>query len=203
MSDAPRITLYGPKSIPYVLKVQGALALKGLDHTLVEPQGEEDYRRWSPETGQLPVIDLGDGEHIPDSGRILDVLDERFPTPPLLAPDPKVARSQRRLEQWVEAAFMFYWLHYLRELVGADESQLADKGGLGDEFEERLDDLVNFLGGRPYFYADAPSRADFAVWGFLSGIRVAVSPAVDARVKARGPLQAHLERMQKWAPAET
>jgi len=115
----PEITLYGPATIPFTRKVMAALALKGLRHRLVEPEGPEDYKRWSPETGLLPVLDV-DGRRIQDSGRILDFLDAEFPEPPLLAAEAKVASSQRRLETWVEETLTFYWMNSLRvEVRGA------------------------------------------------------------------------------------
>ena len=97
------------------MKVKAGLALKKLQYELQEPQSPEDYKRWSP-TGLLPAMDL-DGQIVPDSARILDVLDEHFPDPPLVSEDPKVASSQRSLEAWVEATFTFYWRTYLSQLA--------------------------------------------------------------------------------------
>lgn len=189
-----RIILYGPLNAPFTRKVIGALALKKLPYELREPQSPEDYQRWSPETGLLPVLEI-DGERTHDSARILDLLDRTFPETPLVATDPKVAQSQRRLEQWAEAAMMFYWIHYLRGLVGAEEDVVPPRPGMRREFEERLDDMVNFLGGRPYFYSDEPSRADLAVWSFLDGIRDAVGPEVAAAVDSRPTLKDHATRL--------
>ena len=111
-----QITLYGPREVPFVLKVELALVLKKLDFALEVPRGPEDYKRWSPETGLLPVIDV-DGTRVHDSSAILDFLDERFPEPPLLSSDPKLASSQRTLETWAEQTFTFYWMTHLRTLV--------------------------------------------------------------------------------------
>ena len=55
------IGLYGPRAAPFTEKVARGLALKKLEFELVEPESPEDYRRWNPETAQLPVIDI-DGE---------------------------------------------------------------------------------------------------------------------------------------------
>src|SRR5262245_55946451 len=82
-----RIVLYGPRRTPYTEKVRRALVLKGLDFELCEPSGPEDYRRWSPETGLLPVLAIG-AERVADSTRILLRIDELWPKPPLLSPDP-------------------------------------------------------------------------------------------------------------------
>ncbi len=189
----PSITLYGPPNIPFLTKVRSALGLKKLEYDWVEPESQDDFRRWSPKTGQLPVIEI-DGEWIEDSSRILDALDERFPNPPLLSADPKVAKSQRRLEQWVEAAFHFYWIHYLRAIADTGVAP-PGSGGMKGEFAQRLDDLVNFLGGRPFFYADEVSRADLAVHSFLAGIGFAVGEAVASEVNARPALRDLLERV--------
>lgn len=189
------ITLYGPPSIPYLTKVRSALRLKKLEHDWVEPQSQDDYRRWSPKTGLLPVLRIDDA-WIEDSARILDALDERFPDPPLLSKDPKVAHSQRRLEQWAEAAFTFYWIGYLREVADTGKAP-AGSAAMAGEFAQRLDDLVNFLGARPFFYSDAPSRADLAVHSFLAGIGFAVGEEVAEEVRARPLLQELLERVEQ------
>jgi glutathione S-transferase len=205
-----QITLYGPREVPFVLKVELALALKKLDFALEVPRGPEDYKRWNPETGLLPVIDV-DGTRVHDSSAILDFLDERFPEPPLQSSDPKLASSQRRLESWAEQAFLFYWMTYLRALVRADEATDGESSpprtgprsrlswrkktptlnfeeGLGKEFGQRLDDLVNFLGRRPFFYSDKVSRADLAVYSFLHYLPGTAGPLVAAAVESRQAL---------------
>ena len=213
-----QITLYGPREAPFVLKVELALVLKKLDFTLEVPRGPEDYKRWNPETGLLPVIDV-DGTRVHDSSAILDFLDERFPEPPLLSSDPKVASSQRRLESWAEETFIFYWMSYLRTLVRGDEAADGDSSapsragprsrlsrrkkaptlnleeGLGKEFGQRLDDLVNFLGSRPFFYSDRVSRADLAVYSFLNYIPETAGP-VKAIVESRQALVDLMARVE-------
>ena len=190
----PKITLYGPLRVPFVNKVRAALGFKKLEYTWQVPRGPEDYARWSPKTALLPALHI-DGEIIEDSARILDALDERFPEPPLLSSDPKIARSQRQLEQWVEAALMFYWIHYLRAIADGETTQPAR--GMADEFAQRLDDLVNFLGDRPFFYSDTPSRADFAVYSFLASVAEAVGPEVAREVTERRSLDAYLQRVEQ------
>jgi glutathione S-transferase len=213
-----QIKLYGPREAPFVLKVELALVLKKLDFTLEEPQSPEDYRRWSPETGLLPVIDV-DGTRVHDSSAILDFLEERFPDPPLLSNDPKLASSQRRLESWAEETFTFYWLSYLRERVRSDEAAAENSSdpprtgprsrlsrrkktatlnaeeGLGKEFGQRLDDLVNFLGRRPFFYSDRVGRADLAVYSFLNYIPGTAGPVV-ALLESRQPLVDLMARVE-------
>lgn len=180
------ILVYGPRRNPFVDKVVRALVLKKLEHRLVEPSGPDDYRRWNPETGLLPVADLA-GRRVADSHRILDDVDEHWPEPPLLAPDPKIAAAQRQLERWTSETFVFYWERYLRqrvlELEGGGEERaagalarfgilrrsapLASGGRYAAEYAQRVADLANFLGSRPFFYGDRIGRADLAAYSFL------------------------------------
>jgi glutathione S-transferase len=109
------ITLYGPAQAPYTEKVRRALVYKGYEFELREPQSPEDYKRWSPKTGMLPVLDLN-GEHVPDSTDILYRIDRDRPHPPLLSTDPTAAAQQRQLEDWADESFLFYYMKYLRTI---------------------------------------------------------------------------------------
>ena len=208
------VVVYGPRPNPYVDKVLRGLALKKLEHRLVEPAGPEDYRRWSPETGLLPVADLA-GRRVSDSARILDALDERWPEPPLVSPETKAASSQRSLESWASETFYFYWERWLRLRVAALEDARServqgalarfgilrrgapDAGGAryAAEYAQRLADLANFLGARPFFYADRPSRADLAVYAFLNHASIGSVPEAAAALDAQPNLVEWLRRV--------
>ncbi len=116
------ITLYGPAQAPFTEKVRRALLFKGYVFELREPESPEDYKRWSPKTGMLPVLDL-DGEHVPDSTEILYRIDRDRPDPPLLSSDPTVATQQRQLEEWADESFLFYYMKYQRTV--AHEAQVV------------------------------------------------------------------------------
>jgi len=209
---AQRITLYGPKRTPYTEKVRRALVLKGLDFELREPTCPEDFKRWSPETGLLPVLTI-DSELVSDSTGILLRLDELYPKPPLLAADPVVAAQQRQLEDWADASFLFYWNRWLvlaqrRQVTEAANSRRGPlrlpglrrslawlrAGGTWERpetallrgVEDRLGDLVNLLGARRFFYADQPSMADLGVYGMLFVLRTDAM-AGSARLLANRP----------------
>jgi len=195
-ATTPRITLYGPAVTPYTIKVTRALHWKRLRFTLEEPAHADDFRRWSPKNGLLPVIDV-DGTRVQDSAAILDLLDERFPEPPLLSSDPKVAREQRRLEAWVGETFFYHLFRWVRARVlgtadppregegigplvrfgligpnGKVRPEVFDtsQGGPGPEFDGAVAELAKLLGRRPFFFADQLSRADLAAFGALSGL---------------------------------
>ena len=223
---APDITVYGPAQAPFVVKVGLALRMKKLAFEVVEPAGPEDFQRWNPETGLLPVIDV-DGTRVADSSKILDWIDAHFPEPPLLARDPRTARAQRGLEQWTGETFYYYWLRWLRELFDLPEiaeqpktgtspmvGELArlgilsrmrqaiaeratgmELGNLDNEFERRLDDLIGFLGARPFFHADRPSRADLTVVAFLRSLETGHIPGGHRMLATRPALVALMARV--------
>jgi glutathione S-transferase len=208
-----KIVVYGPAGSPFIEKVRMGLALKGFrDAEVVEPRDAEDFRRWNPETGMLPVMDF-EGARVPDSSGILDWLDERFPDPPLVARDPWIARQQRQLESWIGETFYYYWVRWLREhVLTAAENEESGSGGdlarlgilgrvgelldgppqragsLGPEFERRLDDLVGFLGGRSFFYSERLSRADVTAAAFLGSLESGRVPGGPGLLGARPSL---------------
>ena len=215
-----QIVVYGPPGSPFVEKVMLGFAFKGLPEPQVEaPQSVEDFRRWNPETGMLPVMEF-DGARVPDSSGILDFLDARFPEPPLVARDPWVARQQRQLESWIGESFFFYWVRWLRANVApkdVDPSKSTElqrmgilgrigellasgpslPGDLGPEFQRRLDDLVGFLGARPFFHADRPSRADLTAAAFLASLEAGTVPGGKHMLAARPSLVALLGRVRE------
>ena len=214
------VTLYGAAITPYTIKVTRALHWKRVPFRLEEPQSAEDYRRWSPRNGLLPVIDL-DGTQVQDSSAILDLLDERFPEPPLLSPDPKVAREQRRLEQWVGETFFFHLLRWVRArtsdiepragaglgpmmrlgLIGPNgklrpEVFDTSRGGPGPDFDNALVELTKLLGARTWFFADRMSRADLAVYSALQGLVRDLYPGGSALLRGHPALWRHQERVE-------
>jgi glutathione S-transferase len=216
-----RIVLYGPRA-PLTEKVGRGLRLKQRAFELVQPVSPEDYARLSPETGLLPLLEV-DGVRIPDSAVILDYLDERFPEPPLVSPDPRVAREQRRLEKWIDETFAFYILRWVQSRLGPDAPPpvrggfplgslaslgLIDErgnlrsdvfnarsGGPGSEFEHRLDDLEQLLGERPFFYADRISRADLSICATLSVMYREVYEGARQLLELRPRLLDYVERV--------
>lgn len=225
------ITLYGPARVPYTEKVRRALLFKGLPFELVEPATPEDYARWNPKSGMLPVLRIDD-ELIEDSTAILYELDRRHPDPPLFSADPTVAAQQRQLEDWADESFLWYFLKY-RSLIGkgavlplaAESTPAPSPGerptgalrrlgawlraggtwerpltGLLRELGLRLDDLVKFLGTRPFFYSDRLSMADLGVYSMLFTMRNDSIPGACQLVLARPGLVAFMARIEEATP---
>jgi glutathione S-transferase len=218
-----KITLYGQSETPFTEKVRRALVMKGLAFELMQPSGPEDFKRWSPDTGLLPVLTIDD-ERISDSTAILFRLDERFPNPPLLAAEPKIATQQRQLEDWADESFLFYFLRWqrVRQQREAADAAAGQRGGLariamlrrlmawlraGGTWErpetaivrgmaDRLDDLVNLLGTRPFFYAERPSMADLAVYSMLRSVEHGSMPDSTQLLLSRPSLVAYMRRVE-------
>jgi glutathione S-transferase len=235
-----KITLYGSARTPFTEKVRRALLYKRLAFELCEPTSAEDYKRWNPKSGMLPVLHLDDGgalEMIEDSTAIVYALDERHPDPPLLAVDPTVASQQRQLAKWSDESFLWYFLKY-RRMIGAGEMQLPVASdverpapGVGEEESSsgslrrfaawlraggtwerpitgllreiglRLDDLVNFLGARPYFYSEHLSVADLGVYSMLFTLRNGSIPGTERLLAVRPSLVAFMARVEEETSA--
>jgi glutathione S-transferase len=101
------LRLYGSRLSPFVEKVWRGLRLKKLPFELVEPATPFEVRRRNPRTGKMPALEL-EGEPLFDSSLILRRIDERFPNPPLLSRDPRVAAAQRQLEDWSDESLYWY-----------------------------------------------------------------------------------------------
>jgi len=215
---APKLTLYGPPRAPYTEKCVRALALKGLDYELREPAGPEDYTRWSPVTGMLPVMTV-DNERIDDSTDILLKLDEIQPEPPLLSPDPTVAAQQRNLEDWADESFLWYFQQWLRLSAGQEQKRVKSTRGAralarvgawlkaGGTWErpetgilrgvdDRMLDLVNLLGSRRFFYSERVSMADLAVYGMLNTLSMDAIPGAARYVASYATLVEFMRRVE-------
>lgn len=212
-----KITLYGPARAPYTEKCRRALTLKGLDFELREPEGPEDYARWSPVTGMLPVMTVDDAR-TDDSTDILLMLDEIQPDPPLLSPDPTVAAQQRNLENWADESFLWYFQQWLR--LSRREGEASSEGrsgalrrvlawlraggtwerphtailrGIGD----RMLDLVTLLGSRRFFYSERVSMADLAVYGMLFTLSLDAIPGSAGLLSNRPVLVEFMRRVEE------
>jgi glutathione S-transferase len=215
----PTIVLYGVRGVPFTEKCRRALVLKGLAFELREPEGPDDFRRWSPKTGLLPVMTV-DGDFVSDSTDILLRLDEIQPEPPLVSSDPVVAAQQRQLEDWADESFLWYYQEWSRldraEAAESSEpaarrrpifgrlarrlrpppSRARAKAELLRGVEARLDDLVNLLGTRPFFHAERISMADLTIYGMLQSLGRDTIPGAGPRIAARPRLLAFMRRVE-------
>lgn len=107
MSQRRHARVFGSRISPFVEKVIRALALKGYSYELIEPRNPLDFRRWNPQTGKMPVVEMEERRFF-DSTFILRELDLRAPEPPLMSDDAHDAARQRLLEDWSDESLYWY-----------------------------------------------------------------------------------------------
>ena len=98
--------LYGFWRSTCTWRVRIALELKGIEHEyqpvhlLKGEQHQDGYARKNP-MRQVPLLELDDGTPLAQSMAILDYLDEVYPEPPLLPPEPLLRARARKLAEIV------------------------------------------------------------------------------------------------------
>lgn len=120
----------------------------------------EEFRRLNP-FGQVPVLE-DDGLVIYESLAILEYLEERFPTPALLAADTGARARTRQFMATAGDYFAGPFKRWLPRFYTAEESwDRADQDRAVIEMGEHLDVLEGALEGREYLVGDF-SLADIA-----------------------------------------
>ncbi|MBU6372221.1 MAG: maleylacetoacetate isomerase [Alphaproteobacteria bacterium] len=153
-------------------RVRIALELKGVAYQIAPvdlragAQKAEDYRARNPQA-LVPTLEVG-GHRLTQSLAIIEWLDERYPTPPLLPDDP-IARAQVRAAAAVVACDV-HPLGNLRVLnavrgLGADEAGVASwaRGWITSGFEA-LERLLEDAGREgPFAFGPEPGLADCTI----------------------------------------
>lgn len=174
-------TLYDAARCPYCARVRIVLAEKGIAYEPVEID-LDDRPTWiydlNPK-GRVPVLDE-DGLVLPESLVISEYLDERYPEPALLPPDPADRAAIRLLcARFDDLGDPYYDLMYERS---------ADAGPRLERALARLDEL---LAERPYLSGAEFGLADTAHVPWI--LRAEARLGVD--VRAWGGLADWLDRL--------
>ncbi len=144
------ITLYDAARCPYCARVRIYLAEKGVPYDVVEVD-LSDRPAWLYEKnplGKVPVLEE-DGVCVPESAVIMELLEERYPEPPLLPVDP-LDRALVRLFVWNhDAGFTNAYYAARRGDEGAEERLTRCLERLDAKLASRP-----YLGGGEYGFAD-------------------------------------------------
>jgi glutathione S-transferase len=188
------ITLYDAARCPYCARVRIVLAEKGLEFDVVEID-LKDRPAWlylKNPSGRVPVLEEDD-RPLPESAVIMEFLEERYPEPPLLPPDP-ADRAFVRLVVFRDYELTDPYYAFRRGEDGAGEALAAALARLDTSLRERP-----FLGGSEYGLADiayvpwilrardmlAVDLAGFpAVFGWLARLEERPAVAVEAGIVA-------------------
>jgi glutathione S-transferase len=143
------ITLYNAARCPYAARARIVLAEKAIEFEVVEID-LSDRPSWLYEknpAGRVPVLEE-DGWVLPESVVIMEFLEERYPDPPLLPPDP-AGRAAVRLLVFCDHDLTDPYYAFRRGEEGAREELEAALGRFDALLMERL-----YLGGMEYGLAD-------------------------------------------------
>ena len=159
--------LYSVPLSPFAARVRLAIYRKGLDVAIVPPPPDglkgPGYLAINP-MGQLPALELDSGNVIPDSGTILEYLEDAFPTPSL-RPDAieDLARARLFLRipdiQFLNAPFI------LRDMRKVEDRVPDRVAAAFANIERAFDNIVHFLDddAGPWAVGGKPSIADCAL----------------------------------------
>jgi glutathione S-transferase len=144
------ITLYDAARCPYCARVRIVLAEKDVEVDTVEIDLSDrpDWLYGKNPTGRVPVIEEEDGRPLPESAVIMEFLEERYPEPPLLPPDP-ADRAFVRLLIFRDHDVTDPYYAFRRGEEGAEERFLAVLAQLNVALSE-----WPYLGGSAYGLAD-------------------------------------------------
>lgn len=167
-ADDEAIRLHGYWRSGAAYRVRIALALKGLEYQQVNhdlrrgAQAAADYAALNPQR-LVPALEA-DGALLTQSGAILEWLEERRPTPPLLPADAIGRATVRAMVATIVADI--HPLHNLRVLTALREDLGADEAAVGRWAARWIGDGLAALEvavarhGGGFAYRDAPTLAD-------------------------------------------
>jgi len=183
------LVLYNAPRCPYVARVRIVLAEKGIDYEVVDVD-LDDRPAWLYEknpAGRVPVVEEDDGRPLAESAVIMEFLEERYPEPPLLPPDP-ADRAAVRLLIFRDGDLTTPYYALRRGDEGAAEKLDAALG--------RFDGLLGeqpYLGGAEYGLADIALVPWFLRARDMLGVELDGYPALSdwlARLEQRSAIAA-------------
>jgi len=146
------LVLYDAPRCPYCARVRILLAEKGVELEVVEID-LSDRPAWLYEknpTGRVPVLEE-DGRPLPESAVIMEFLEERYPDPALLPPDPADRAAVRLL------------IFRDDDLTDPYYALRRGEDGAAEELDTVLGRFDTMLAGRPYLGGAEYGLADIAL----------------------------------------
>lgn len=175
------ITLYDADRCPYCARVRIVFAEKGVpyDTVAIDLANRPAWLYDKNPLGKVPVLEE-DGLCIPESAVIMELLDERFPDPPLLPLDP-AERALARLAVWR------FDEDFARDYYAARRGD----DGAGERFVARIAALDRRLSESPFLAGSEYTLADIAWFPWVPRAEA----YLDLPFEDYGALAAWLERL--------
>jgi maleylpyruvate isomerase len=209
MSQGPRLVLHDYPRSSASYRVRIALNLKGLDYAQVShdlragEQRARDYLALNPQ-GFVPALDTGSGI-IPQSGAIIEYLEDRYPETPLLPADADGRAIVRSIAQII--ACDIHPLNnlrvqiYLRDTFSADDKQMSDWIAIWMREGFAAVEALIARHGDGFAYGASPTMADcHLVPQVFSAQRYGVALDDFPRIVAAASRAARLEAVQRAHP---
>ncbi len=145
------LVLYDAPRCPYCARVRIVLAEKDVEVEIVEIDlgSRPAWLYEKNSTGRVPVLEE-DGSPLPESLVIMEFLEERYPEPPLLPPDP------------ADRAFARLRIHRADELTDPYYAYRGREDGAREQLETALGRLDGALTDRPWLGGMEYGLADIA-----------------------------------------
>ena len=196
------VTLFGHWICPFSVRVEFALAQRGIEYTVVDvppravrPKGfvvPEEFIAHSPKL-EVPMVKI-DGEYLADSIPILEWLEEKFPDSSLL---PVGDTAQAVVRERVEWMNKYVYRPMIGVYYGTDPALIQESSVA---FMKAMETLDQWLENSPWLAGDAPTLAEAIMAGAytrLDGLRqLGLTGELPASV------QQHLERCTQLASWE-
>jgi glutathione S-transferase len=154
--------LYSLAASPYAARARAAIYAKGLDVEIVSPPADwrrsPDYRRFNPQV-RIPVLILDDGSALPESGVIVEYLEDEFPQTSL-RPQSAAERARVRLVTQVAETYVQQAMGPLFRLFDSKERDEAAIAAQVTLFTAALGKLNDMLRPGHYAVGDRLTTAD-------------------------------------------
>jgi glutathione S-transferase len=137
------VKLYSLPLSPYAARVRGSIYAKGLGIEIIQPPADwrtaAEYRRINPLV-RIPVLLLDDNTVIPESGVIVEYLEDAFPKPSLR---PDTAENLARVRLITQIADL-YVMQALMPLFSLFDTKKKDKEAIAAQLA-KLDEGLSHL----------------------------------------------------------
>ncbi|MEI6298596.1 MAG: glutathione S-transferase family protein [Actinomycetota bacterium] len=174
--SAPTVTLFGHWICPFSVRVEFALAQRGIEYTVVDvppravrPKGfvvPEEFIAHSPKL-EVPMVKI-DGEYLADSIPILEWLEKKFSDSSLL---PVGDTAQAVVRERVEWMNKYVYRPMIGVYYGTDPALIQESSVA---FMKAMETLDQWLQNSPWLAGDAPTLAEAIMAGAytrLDGLR--------------------------------
>lgn len=169
-----KLELFTSEVCPYAQRVRIALALKGIEHEVVELDYDDKpewFMRLTP-AGRVPVI-RHDDFVLWESATINEYLDASFPGRALRPADERGRARMRNEIRHFDSVFLpaLYRLLFTQDAAGQDRARAAVVGEL-EFLETRIAALQAEAGAGPWWLGDEIGLTDLALFPFFERFEV-------------------------------